>query len=221
MMKNSKEIDIEQLVAVRPFELLTQTEKEAVLAEMPEWEYQQLHQLLNRSKAALKCSPPADPAIRERLLAALRQRQKPQTVRPTPLLVRLAQYRLPVWQAAATFALLLAAHFALQKPAVETVRTETVYVNTTDTIYKEMALPVADTSSKIPQRRVNVKPHTKNYAAPAGIPAEAFADSSSRQQRRFNDLPDTIPGFKFTLQQHSGRSANEMKELWQFLGEVH
>ena len=218
MMKNSKSIDIEQLLDERPFELLTAEEKEVVLAEMPEWEYQRLHLLLARSKAAMKQSPAPDPAIRGRLLDALRQQPKPQ---PAGLLVQLAQYRLPLWQAAAGIALLLVAHFALQKPATEAVRTETVYMNSTDTIYKEMAIPVADTATKLPTRRVNTKPRAVKYTAADNIPAESMADSSARYQRRFNDLPDTLPGFRFTLNQHSGRSANEMKELWQFLGEVY
>ena len=220
-MNDFQNFDIEQLLAERPFDLLTAKEKAAVLAQMPEWEYERLHQLLARSKAALKRSPLPDPAIRQGLMEALRKQAKPQAPRPAGLLVRLAQYRLPVWQAAAGLALLLAAHFALNKPATETVRTETVYVNSTDTIYKEVALPVADTPDKIPQRRVNVKPRVLNNAIPASLHTETLADSSARHQGRLGNLPDTLPGFQFTLRQHSGRSANEMKELWQFLGQVY
>lgn len=220
-MKNSKEIDIEQLLAERPFDLLAPEEKAIVLAQMPEWEYERMHQLLTRSRAALKKSPLPDLAIRQGLMEALRKQAKPQAPRPVGLLVRLAQYRLPVWQAAAGLALLLAAHFTLTKPATETVRTETVYVNSTDTIYKEVALPVADTSAKIPQRRVNVKPRVLKNAIPTSLPNEALADSSARHQGPLGNLPDTLPGFQFSIRQHSGRSANEMKELWQFLGEVY
>jgi hypothetical protein len=189
---------------------------------MPDWEYDRLHQLLVRSKAALRQGPLPNPAIRANVLNALRQQQqpKPAAQRPSGILVRLAQYRVPAWQAAAGLALLLTAHFALQKPSVETLRTETVYVNTTDTIYKEMALPVADTSSKIPHKRVNVKP--KAFKRPlVNSHAEAIADSSSWHQGRYTDIPDTLPGFQLTVQQPSGRSANEMKELWQFLGKVY
>ncbi len=220
-MNNLQNFDIEQLLAERPFEQLTQQEKDAVLAQMPEWEYQQLHQMLNRSRAALKQSPAPDPAIRERLLATLRQQPKPQPARPAGRLVQLAQYRLPAWQAAAALALLLVAHFALQRQTVANLRTETVYVNTTDTIYKEAAIPVADTSSKVPVSRVNVKPRlTKNIVQPS-LPTEALADTSSRIKSRLNDIPDTLPGFRLTATQPSGRSANEMKELWRLLGDVY
>lgn len=212
-------IDIEQLMAERPFEMLTQTEQKAVLTQMPEWEYQRLHQLVLRSKAALRQSPKPNPAIRQQLLEALRKQPK-QLPRSTGLLVRMALYRLPAWQAAAGLALLLIAHFALQKTPAETLRTETVYVNTTDTIYKEVAIPVADTSSKRPQRRVNVRPSVANKTQLVASPTEALADSSSRQSRAVG-LPDTLPGFQFSVHQPSGRSANEMKELWQFLGEVY
>ncbi|MCF8244605.1 MAG: hypothetical protein K9J37_09730 [Saprospiraceae bacterium] len=220
-MKNSKAIDIEQLLAERPFELLTPKEKDAVLAQMPEWEYQRLYQLVTRSRAALKRSPAPNPAIREQLMAALRQQPKPQAARPTGLLVRLAQYRLPAWQAAAGLALLLVAHFGLQKQPTADVRTETVFVNTTDTIYKQMAIPVSDTVSKVAVSRVNVKPRMAKKVVPANLPTEALADSSSRHQGRFGGLPDTLPGFRLTLQHPNGRSANEMKELWQFLGDVY
>ena len=94
-------------------------------------------------------------------------------------------------------------------------------MNTTDTIFKEVALPVADTSSKLPVSRVKVKPRLVKNAVPASLSVEALADSSARHQGRFNDLPDTLPGFRLTLQQPNGRSASEMKELWQFLGEVY
>lgn len=213
-------IDIEQILAERPFEMLTQTEQKAVLAHMPEWEYQRLHQLVLRSKTALRQSPKPNPAIRQQLLEALRNqpKQQPQT---TGLFVRMAQHRLPAWQVAAGLALLLAAHFALQKTPAETLRTETVYVNTTDTIYKEVAIPVADTSSKRPQRRVNVRPSFASKKQLAVSPTEALADSSSRLGSSATGLPDTLPGFQFSIHQPNGRSANEMKELWQFLGEVY
>ncbi len=219
-MKSTIMIDIEHLLAERPFDLLNAAEKQAVLAQMPEWEYQRLHQLVLRSKAALRQSPKPNPDIRQQLLEALRKQPKQQP-RPTGLLVRMAQYRLPAWQAAAGLALLLVAHFALQKTPAETLRTETVYVNTTDTIYKEVAIPVADTSSKRPQRRVNVRPSFANKSQLAVSPIEALADSSSRLGSSAAGLPDTLPGFQFSIHQPNGRSANEMKELWQFLGEVY
>ncbi len=213
-------INIEQMIAERPFELLTSNEREAVLAQMPEWEYQQLHQLLQRSKATLKRSPQPDPAIRERLLAALRQQRKPMTETPvkTGFLVRMAQYRMPAWQVAAGLALLLVAHFAKQETPQEVVRTERVYVNNTDTIYKEVAMPIAQQPAKTIVRRVNVKPRPIRQHRQAALDAVAVVDSSSRQS---GAMPDTMPGFRLTVQQPTGRSANEMKELWQFLGEVY
>lgn len=221
-MKNIKNIDIEQLLAERPFELLNALEKAAVLAQMPDWEYDRLHQLLVKSRAALKQGPLPNPAIRANLLAILRQQQKPKpaTGQPRGMVLRLAQYRVPAWQVAAGLALLLVAHFSLQKNATEALRTETVYVNTTDTVYREMALPVADTSSKIPPRRVNVKPKADRRTL-AIAPVEALADTSSRHLGRYPDLPDTLPGFQLTVGEPSGRSANEMQDLWQFLGEVY
>ncbi len=223
-MKRLEKIDIEQLLAERPFELLTATEQAAVLAEMPEWEYSRLHQLVLRSKATMRQSPKPDPAIRERVLEALRKQPKPTATTPakTGLLVRMVQYRIPAWQAAAAVVLLLVAHFSQQKQASETLHTETVYVNTTDTIYKEVALPVTDSSNKKPKLRVNVKPRLAKRTMPPDDVAAAYADSSyRRRQDGFTELPDTLPGFQFTVQQPSGRSANEMKDLWQLLGEVY
>ncbi len=219
-MNRLEKIDIEQLLVERPFEMLTPNEQTAVLAQMPEWEYQQLYQLMQRSKAAMKRSPQPDPAIRERLLEALRQqpKQTAPSAKQAGLLVRMAQYRLPAWQAAAGLALLLVAHFALQKPPKEVLHTETVYVNTTDTIYKEVAIPVAQQQEKTTQKRVNVKPRLVRNTTPPTMEAIAYADSSSRQS---GSLPDTMPGFNFTPQSPIGRSANEMKELWQLLGDVY
>lgn len=212
--------DIEQMIAERPFEMLNPTEQAAVLAQMPEWEYQRLHQLLQRSKAAMKRSPSPDPAIRERLLMALRQQPKlvGEPTKKQGLLVRMAQYRLPAWQAAAGLALLVVAHFALQKAPKEVLQTETVYVNTTDTIYKEVAIPVAKQHVQTAAKRVNVKPRLVQRTISPAMDAVAIADSASRQSE---SLPDTMPGFHFTLQQPTGRSANEMKELWQLLGDVY
>jgi hypothetical protein len=219
-MNSLNQLDIEQLLAERPFEMLTAAEQEVVLAQMPEWEYQRLHQLMQRSKAAMKRSPQPHPAIRERLLEALRQQPK-QTAQPAKqagLLVRMAQYRLPAWQAAAGLALLLVAHFALQKPPKEVLHTETVYVNSTDTIYKEVAIPVAQQQEKATQKRVNVKPRLVRNTGQPPMEAIAYADSSSRQP---GSLPDTMPGFNFTPQSPIGRSANEMKDLWKLLGDVY
>ncbi|MBK8564560.1 MAG: hypothetical protein IPN76_14805 [Saprospiraceae bacterium] len=219
-MKRLNQSDLAQLLAERPFEMLTSAEQEAVLAEMPEWEYQRLHQLLQRSKATMKRSPKPDPAIRERLLEVLRQQPK-QTAQPAKqpgLLVRMAQYRLPAWQAAAGLALLLVAHFALQKTPREVPHTETVYVNSTDTIYKEVAIPVAQQQEKATQMRVNVKPRLVRNAEQPTMEAIAYADTSARQS---GSLPDTMPGFNFTPQSPIGRSANEMKDLWQLLGDVY
>ncbi|MCC6724884.1 MAG: hypothetical protein IT258_10270 [Saprospiraceae bacterium] len=212
--------DIEELINEQPFEMLTEAERANVLAHMTEWEYQQAYQLLQRSKAAMKRSPKPDPAIRERLMGALRQQPKTEAKPPakTGLLVRMAQYRLPVWQVAAGLAMLLVAHFAQQKTPQEVVRTETVYVNNTDTIYKEIAIPVAEQPAKINAKRVNVKPRLASQPKPSTMDAVAFADSSSRQS---GALPDTMPGFRLTVQQANGRSANEMQELWQLLGDVY
>jgi len=223
-MENFKNLDIEQLLAERPFELLTEAEKSAVLAQMPDWEYDRLHQLLLRSRAALKQGPKLNPAIRENLLAALRKQEKPkqETLRPTGLLVRLVQYRMPVWQAAAGLALLLVAHFTLKKPApVAAMQTETVYVNTTDTIYKEIAVPVADTSAKLSKKRVNVKPRLAAQPQTTAANSVAIADTDYGYDGRFAGLPDTLPGFQLNVEQPNGRSANEMKELWQFVGQVY
>lgn len=223
-MKDLQHFEIEQLLAERPFDLLTPKEKETVLAQIPEWEYQRLHQLLVRSRATMKQGPKPNPAIRQNLLEALRKQNqlKPATPPNKGIIVRLAQYRMPVWQAAAGLALLLVAYLTLSKPASEVVRTETVYVTSTDTVYKEVAIPVVDTSVKIPQQRLNVNPRTSKKAATASIPVELVADtSSSRHPGNFIGLPDTLPGFKFTVQHPNGRSANEMKELWQFLGDVY
>ncbi len=208
------------MLTERPFELLSVAEQEAVLEQMPGWEYDRLHQLLQRSKVALKRSPMPDPAIRERLLEALRQQPKPNAL-PKPhggLLVRMAYYRLPVWQVAAGLAFLLAANIALQKAPKEVLRTETVYVNNTDTIYKEVALPVAEQKQNPAEKRVNVKPRLAKQLAPSSMDAIAVLDSASRQSK---SLPDTMPGFHFTPQTATGRSANEMKELWQLLGDVY
>lgn len=171
----------------------------------------------------MRQSPTPNPAIRERLVEAFRQQQKPvpQAAPRSGLLVRMAQYRLPVWQVAAGLALLLVAHFGQQKTANEVLRTETVYVNTTDTIYKEVALPVVEAPTQPQVRRVNVKPRLASKRLPTSEDTLALAESSARQQDRAGALPDILPGFQFTLQQPNGRSANEMKELWQFLGEVY
>ena len=136
-----------------------------------------------------------------------------------PLLVRLINYRLPVWQAAAAIALLIGMHFWLKEGPQIITETDTVYVHSTDTIYKEVAMPakVADRPVKSTQSRINVKPSMQKTMADSLADALVSIAPGAMETEIIN-MPDT---FGILVSRPRGQSATQTADLWNLLSEVY
>ena len=206
-LKNDR---LEALLSAKPFAELDAEERYFVTEAMDEAEYDRVHFLLKNAPPVLRDTPAPSPAIEGKLLAAMRQMKKEAVPPKRPsTIVRLLSARIPAWQAAAAIALVFGLHFLLgeKQPVLE--RTVTEYVHTTDTIYKEVAMPAEPTLE--PPRRINVKP--QELVSNTLDEPEIVAQTDSAAQS-----PDT---FALTVSQPRGQSAREMEDLWQFFGEVH
>ena len=213
---------LERLLAEKPFEALDFEAQNLVLESMDEEEYERLHTLVCQSKKALKNSPPPDPAIRQNLLAALRkQKTQPQAASMWPggLLVKMLNYRLPVWQAAAAVAAVLGLFFWFGSSPLTGVKAEKVYVYVTDTIYKEVSLPGMDTAVNVSPGRVNVKPGVQT---PVKTPALEIMPAMDTSLRKIggSDVPDSLTGFYKNLEPPGRILGKEMKDLWRYWGVV-
>jgi hypothetical protein len=208
---------VERLLLEKPFESLTFEEQEWVLDQMPEAEYDRLHQLLSKSRAVFREAPAPDPAIRENLLNAIRARQATKPA-PSRAIVRMLDRRIPVWQAAALLvvALLPGLYFSTKKPLTVEAPGETVYVHSTDTIYRQVAQPAIVAPAKTPAKRVNVKP--RHTVVPATeIPDSLAMAETGRQTGDSLVFPDAL----LKASGNNGFSATQMKELWGFLEKIH
>lgn len=221
-MNHSSNKDIEHLLAEKPFRLLSPEERYLVLDRMDEAEYERCHLFIERSKAAMRQQVPAcDPALKGRLLEAFRKQHAP-PVQVPGLWRRVVAYRIPAWQAAAAMALVLGAFMHFYRPPVPVLPAEKVYVNLTDTIYKEVALPARmDTAVNVPPSRVNVKPRAGRHL---GQPVEALASADSSARRAFTPtggVTDSVPALLRELDRPRGKSAADIRDLWDYVGEVY
>lgn len=129
--------DITSFAAQKAFAELDPEQRAQVLAEMPSEEYDRLHTLL-RAARSLDADVAPPPALGERLRARMAAQAKPGS---TAFPLRLLQFRLPVWQAAAAIVLaLLAGRFFSADKTVEVpqIVVETRVVH--DTIFQEKTL---------------------------------------------------------------------------------
>ena len=215
MMNNRLEV----LLKEKSFAQLSAEEKFFVTEYIGEEEYGRIHLLLKNGKAVLQNTPPPSPAIKANLLAAMRQTHGLEKGQKPGAIIRLLRYRVPAWQVAAAVALLFGLHFWLQEEPQLIEKTETVYLHSTDTIYKEVAMPAPATEKNIARQaaRINVKPKTQRQQVEAGPILFASADSSAR---RFvsTELPDT---FSLDLGRPRGQSAAQTADLWDLLEEVY
>ncbi len=210
---------LEHLLLEKKFQQLTAEEKYYVTESIGEEEYGRLHILLNKSKKALKNNPALNPAIKNNLLMAMRKQQKNGMQKKPPIIVRMVRYRLPVWQAAAAVALLLGLHFWMQGEPEIIEKTETVYVHSTDTIYKEVAMPAPsiETSTVTPPVRINVKPKVRVPSIQTEPAVVASTDSSARNYE-LTQMPDS---FNVLVSQPKGQSVTQSADLWKLLEEVY
>ena len=207
---------LEQLLLQKKFEELTAEEKYYVTESVGEAEYTRMHYFLEESRLFLKKTPRVNPALKGSLLAAFRKGQESSAEKKPAGIVRFLQYRVPAWQVAATIALLLAGHFWLQ-PAPQIIeKTDTVYVHTTDTIFKEVAMRVlVDPAPGIP--RVNVNPKAQQIPA-AREPVLIAAANTSLRRYESTEVPDT---FSMVVSRPRGQSVTQAEDLWELLGEVY
>lgn len=210
---------LEQLLLEKKFQELTAEEKYYVTDSMEEAEYNQLHLFLNESKKSLKNTPPIKAELKNNLLVAFRQQHQIKAIKKQTAIVRIMQYRIPAWQAAAVIAILLSIHFWAQKDPIIIERPETVYVHSTDTIYKEVAMPLPPVGSPAtkPPSRINVKP-TSNSSPWKNEEAIVASIDSASFKYEAAQVPDS---FNLMVSQPRGKSATQTADLWQLLEEVY
>ncbi|MEO1258840.1 MAG: hypothetical protein AAFZ15_08575 [Bacteroidota bacterium] len=210
---------LEQLLLSKKFGQLTAEEKYYVTESIGETEYNRMSAFLFNSKKTLKNAPPVDPVLKNKLMRSFRKKHGIEEVAKTNLVVRIINYKMPAWQVAAAIALLFGLNFWLQaEPAVIT-ETETVYVHSTDTIYKEVALPAIVTERPVKNTppRINVKPSIPDLTTDSL--AEAYvALTPKRNEIEDVPAPDT---FGILVSQPRGQSASQASELWDLLSEVY
>jgi hypothetical protein len=134
---------------------------------------------------------------------------------PGGLLVKMLNYRLPVWQAAAAVAAVLGLFLWFGNSPLTGVKTEKVYVYVTDTIYKEVSLPGMDTAGNVSPGRVNVKPgsvQSTQMPVPELLPA---LDSSLRKNGRL-DVADSLTGYHNKWERPGALPDSEMQKFWRF-----
>ena len=210
---------LEQLLLGKKFHQLTAEEKYYVTESIGEEEYGRMHLLLNKSKKAFKKPPSINPDIKSNLLLAMRKQHNKQVEQKPPAIVRMMRYRMPAWQAAAAIALLIGLHFWLQSEPQVIEKIDTVYVHSTDTIYKEMAMPapVVETPTTMSPVRINVKPKAQEQDLPAEAEIVAAVDSSARNYE-LTQVPDS---FNVLVSQPRGQSVTQSADLWKLLEEVY
>ena len=210
---------LEKLLQTKRFEELNAEEKYYVTESVGEAEYNRIYFLLNNSKNTFKKSPSVNPALKANLLAAFRKEHSIQEKKKPTVFVRLMRHKLPTWQMAAAIALLLGLHFWFQEEPRVIEKTDTVYVHTTDTIYKEVSLPTPATAPSKSLSRINVKPKKEIEAVVKEPVLLASADTSiSRDYLTNAQLPDT---FAINVSQPRGQSASQSADLWKMFEEVY
>ncbi len=120
---------IENLATRKSFSELSAAEREAVLTEMSRDAYEHLRAIL-LAAPALDAGPPPRAALRERLLARMPAQ------RPSRGLAGALTLRLPVWQAAAALAIVVAAVWMLKAQNARQIIAPVTEVRT-DTLYRE------------------------------------------------------------------------------------
>jgi hypothetical protein len=210
---------LEQLLLEKKFQALTAEEKYYVTEKIEEAEYDRLHLFLKESKKSLQNTPAINAALKNNLLIAFRRQHKINTHQQQPAIVRLMRHRIPAWQAAAVIALLLSVHFWVQKDPAIIERPEMVYVHSTDTIYKEVSMPVptSENPATKPPSRINVKPTSKSSPWKNEEAIVASVDSASLKYEAAQ-APDS---FNLMVSQPRGKSATQTADLWHLLEEVY
>lgn len=120
---------VENLASRKTFSELTETEREAVLAEMSPDAYENLRALL-LAAPALDTGPLPPAALRARLLDRMA------ATAPRRSMSGVLALRMPVWQAAAVLAIAVAVVWFLKAPVVQEVAVPVVRIQT-DTFFRE------------------------------------------------------------------------------------
>ena len=152
---------LEELLRTKKFSALTEEEKVFVSEKMTETEYRNFRLILCGSRNGLnKIRTAPSPRVKENLMAAMRAKKaKKRTLAVS--WKRIANYRVPAWQAAAAIAFLMFSMLTLRQEIVivesmaqPLMVTDTVFetVYKTDTVFEK--IPVFLTGKK----NVNVKP---------------------------------------------------------------
>jgi hypothetical protein len=187
-----------------------------VWASIGEEEYERQFLFLTKTKKAMAAGPLPSPALKGQLMAAFRAQHAKAAARPT-LVVRLLQYRIPAWQAAAAVAALVSFFFLFKQQGFPGMKTEKVYVYLTDTVYKEVSLPAMDSALNAPLGRVNVKPGATNSAAIEYMDTLAAVDSANRNTRN-NLAPDSLGDGQHPAGPPK-KTGKRWRDLWPVLGD--
>ena len=174
------EHSIEALIRAKRFEELSQAEQSLVLQRITREEYKRFRVIICGSHHGRMNTPThPSPLIKKNLMAAMRQkRQQPRPI--ATFMQKVADSRVPVWQAAAAVAALLFVVFwgsTPQQPLAEAVTAtanapqaifvDTVYETVFDTVYKE-----------VPSHKLSVSPSGRYSSRVTKVPSRKVQNTT-------------------------------------------
>lgn len=191
---------------------LDEKDKALLPRELTESEYHRMHETLVHSRKTLKDTPEPPAALKERLLEAMKARNKVEPNRPS-MLYRALNHRIPLWQAAASILLLLGVVGSFRSEPRMIEKTDTVYVHQKDTIYLES---IGNENPEPPVR----KPSRVNKR-PVQTDQDAVLIASSDSVSRVFPGAGIADTFRLSVSTPRGRSASQTRDLWDFYEEVY
>ncbi len=237
---------LEELLKAKKYSALSADEKALVSKSLTEKEYNRFRMILCGSRNSLNNIDTApSPRVKQNLMAAMsakRRQKQPLTVAWNSF----ASSRIPVWQAAAAFAILMFCTMLLKQQVVfienspaeplMVYKTDTVFetVYKTDTVFEEVPVYLSG------KKNINVKPGATYHNSNEFKPSNALFSNTTEREKDENKFPfdfletnqllaDSTPVLKqhFNPSSNSwldiparGRNAKDDADLLQFLTEI-
>ncbi len=207
--------ELERLMETRSFGELTLVEREQVLRNVSEEEYESCRAVILAGKLEFGQEKKAlvpDPAIRERLLRSMGGSEASQ-MRVMDHFMRFLGFRIPVYQPVMAAACLAILFIFLYNRKPETVR----YLVSTDTVYMEK--PVAAKHSPVPsglmaEHHVTFAPGKTGRLKPTPVPSQARKRAFIPQDQFVENAYQKI---ELAGQLKAGHTASDDSVLMRFL----
>lgn len=219
-MKESPSEAVMKLMETKSFDSLAPQEKQIVLSEMSQMEYEAYNSLIIQSQSLSLPHLTPDPAIRD----AIKKRLGNRLVSDSSFLEKISQARMPIW-AAAVFTLVGCglvqllqgnktkemAGPALTPSPITLTQIDTVYKQVVDTVYKEIAVdPIIITKEIIKEVFIE-----KSMPIAASKPNALMPPSITENKAAYYSDYET----KDLVKSAAGKSVGTETELMEFLNQ--